>query len=223
MGLEILKSKSVLYAEDEPSVANEVIALLNMFFKEVFYAKNGKEVLEIYEETTPDMLLLDVSMPILDGLEALKTIRKIDKDIVVVMLTAFDDKSTLLRAVELNITKFLVKPFNKQNFISMLEACAKKFSPKDIKIDEIRTLSLENMSIQSEQNLEIKLTKKEFLLLKFMLENRGRICQFDEILNAVYEYDKGSKDSLKAIIKELRKKCEFLSLENSFGLGYILK
>ncbi|WP_236861362.1 response regulator transcription factor [Campylobacter sp. RM16192] len=177
----------------------------------------------MYEETTPDMLLLDVSMPILDGLEALKTIRKIDKDIVVVMLTAFDDKSTLLRAVELNITKFLIKPFNKQNFISMLETCAKKFSPKDITIDEIRTLSLENMSIQTEQNLEIKLTKKEFLLLKFMLENRGRVCQFDEILNAVYEYDKGSKDSLKAIIKELRKKCEFLSLENSFGLGYILK
>ncbi|MDO5046162.1 MAG: response regulator transcription factor [Campylobacter sp.] len=223
MGLEILKSKSVLYAEDEPSVANEVIALLNLFFKDVFYAKNGKEVLEIYEEKTPDILLLDVSMPVLDGLEALKAIRKNDKDTVAVMLTAFDDKSTLLRAVELNITKFLVKPFNKQNFISMLESCAKKFRPSDIKIDEIYTLSLENMHIQSKQNSDIKLTKKEFSLLKFMLENRGRVCKFNEILNAVYEYDKGNKDSLKAVIKELRKKCEFITLESCFATGYILR
>lgn len=221
MNLDILKDKKVLYAEDEKELANETISLLELFFNKIYYAQNGKEALKLYRKYSPDILLLDIYMPFIDGLSLLKQIRQKDNKTIAIILTAFDDKNTLLKAVELNITKFLTKPFTKYEFDKTLKLCATKFQEKSLKLDHTHSLLLDSMQIYDGEKY-LSLTNKEFLLIKFLAQNQGRVCHYEELINVVYDYNNGNKESLKAVLKELRKKCGFLKINNFFGIGYSL-
>ncbi|CZE48113.1 response regulator transcription factor [Campylobacter geochelonis] len=219
MGLEEL---DVLYAEDEEDVACHVIDVLELCFKNVYHAKDGLELLELYEKHKPDILLLDVNMPRLSGLEALKRIRASDLTTPAVMLTAKNEQETLLLAVEQFITKYIIKPFDKDTLMQALKICDTQIQKsKSVKISSNLTFYPQKSCIVN-QDESINLSKKELLMLEILVKNGSNISSYQEIINYVYDGD-GSDNAVKILIKDLRKKLGSQTIKNISGIGYRLE
>jgi len=108
--MDILKRHSILYAEDEGIVRMNIVKQLQHYFHTVHIAKDGTEALSLYTDQKPDILLLDINMPKKSGLEMAAEVRKENENIPILILTAYTQIPMLMEAVELNLTKYLVKP-----------------------------------------------------------------------------------------------------------------
>ena len=120
--INILKSLTILYAEDDLIIQESITRILKMFFKEVFIANNGNEALEIYQNNKPDILMLDYVMPYLDGYQTAKIIREVNKKIPIIIVSAYTDKDKLLNAIELNLIKYLEKPILHETLINVFDS-----------------------------------------------------------------------------------------------------
>jgi two-component system, chemotaxis family, chemotaxis protein CheY len=114
-------SKKILIVDDSPLIHNLIKRALERSGDMVCGdAKNGKEGLELYKELSPDVTFMDINMPVMDGLEAVKKIREINNTAVIIMLTAVGDEETIKIATELGVNAFLCKPFSDYKLISAL-------------------------------------------------------------------------------------------------------
>lgn len=223
--LDLLCDKVVLYAEDEVGIRNTVVEILELFFHKVIAVKDGNEALEQFEITPPDILIFDICLPHIDGLEVIRSIRKKNKNIPVIILSAHAEHEYLWRAVELKITKYLVKPFKKEDLENALKLCCNELSSyqKNISLNEkiIYDFSKKILTIDSN---ECKLSKGESRLLEYMLENNNKVLSCETIEEYLWGYDgvSHSKEAVKALIKELRKKVGKDIIKNIYGLGYCL-
>ncbi|PAF54388.1 hypothetical protein BKH42_00265 [Helicobacter sp. 13S00482-2] len=221
--IQIFKTKSILYVEDEKGLRENIGEILNLYFEEVFLASDGEEALDLFYQHHIDVLMVDVCMPKMDGLTLIKTIRETNKKIPVIVLTAHNEQEYLKRAVELNITRYLSKPFSKSSLQDALISCSDWITcilgglvvnaGKGVAYDTL------NKAFVIEDK-KVYLSKKEYQLLEFFLINRERVFEFNDILNEVYDKDV-SKEALKSTIKTLRKKAPGLKIQNVFGNGYI--
>lgn len=212
---------SILYAEDEAGISKNISSLLGLYFKEVFVAKDGIELLNLYRLNSPDILLIDICMPNLNGLDALKIIRKNDVKTPVVVVTAHAETNYLLKAVELFIAKFITKPFDKQTLFDALEAALKPKIKEVVNLTDNVAYIYKNKQIKIDENI-ISLNKKESLLIELLLSNKGEIVSVSDIENSVYEGEIMSDDALKSLLKNLRKKIGSDIIVNKKGLGYII-
>ena len=105
-----MSGPKILYAEDEEGIRENIADSLGYYVKEVYQASNGAEAFDIYEEKKPDIILSDIHMPILNGIDFVKKVRLTNRTIPIVMITAHTDKEYLLEAVELHMEKYIVKP-----------------------------------------------------------------------------------------------------------------
>ena len=112
---------TVLYAEDDPQSRQNYAFVLEEYFSNVYIAKDGKEALDIYYNKKPDILLLDISMPYINGLEVATKVRKENKNIPIIMLTAHADKENLLAAIPLKLTDYLLKPIDDKNLKKIMD------------------------------------------------------------------------------------------------------
>lgn len=223
--LEIFKTKSVLYVEDEKGVQKNVGEILQMYFEKVFLADDGEKALEKFDKNHIDLLILDICMPKIDGLKLLQIIREDNKKIPVIMLTAHNEQEYLQRAVELNITRYLNKPFSKSSLQDALLSCAEWMACMlgGLVVNIYKGLLYDVLTkTMISEGEKIYLSKKEYQLLELFLKNRERMLKFEDILNEVWDEDV-SKEALKSVIKSLRKKAPNLQIQNVFGDGYIFK
>jgi len=223
--MDRLKNYKILYVEDDPKVQKNMQEYLSAIFKEVLVASNGKEGLDIYKEKAPDVALLDIDLPILDGLSLAKEIRSSNIDIPIVMLTAFTDKEKLLKAVELRLLKYLVKPIDIVEFKETLSLIANEL---DRSAKNIITLSDSCKWYKDKNELYInsykqELSDKEQKLLKLLIENRKNSVSFETIMANVWE-DSFEKDisfgSVKNLVSTLRKKLPKDCICSIYGVGY---
>lgn len=219
-----LEDLTILYAEDENGIQETVTEVLELYVDKVITASNGEEALELYEKYQPSILLLDINMPHKDGLSALKEIRKNDINTPVIIMTAHTEREYLIDAVELYITKYLVKPFDKNALLNALESCVSLFQNKN---DEIIHLSKDisfnytkQLIIKNHQ--EIDLNKKERLLLNLFIKNINKTLTYEQIEYHVWD-DVISMDALKSLIKDLRKKVSKEIIRNIPKTGYKLE
>ncbi len=112
---------TLLYAEDHQESRENYAFVLKDYFHEVYTAKDGKEALDLYHEKKPDILLLDVSMPEIDGLEVAQIIRKENEKIPIIMLTAKVQESDLLRGFDAKVDDYITKPFGPQELLESVE------------------------------------------------------------------------------------------------------
>ena len=110
MNLDRLKPLTLLYVEDEPLIRQNALEYLRRYCNTVLEAQDGKEALQVYEAHKPDIIITDIKMPKLNGLEMATHIRQTDKETPIIMTTAHTDTEYLLRAVELQLVKYIVKP-----------------------------------------------------------------------------------------------------------------
>ena len=221
--LELLINKKVLYAEDEHNMQSNVAEILELFFNEVIVANDGEEALIAYETHHPDVLILDICMPKIDGLEVVKEIRKKDKKIPIILLSAHTEQNYLWRAVELRICKYLKKPFNKNLLLQALEACSMELAgwTVDIHIGEGTYSHCNKKFLLNGQ--DIQLSKNESNLLEYFIQRASQTITFDDIDEYMWGYEGSNKEAIKSLVKELRRKIGKETVKNVYGIGYILE
>lgn len=213
---------NVLVVEDENQARENFVSYLSMFYENVFEVNNGEEALEIYRTKKVDIILLDINIPKISGLEVARQIREKDLMTKIIVLTAHSEKSFLLEAMGLKLTKYLLKPVNRKDLKEAFELAIselKKFEVilnEEIILREFYSYSF-STKILKFKNQEVNLTQKEQLLFEYLVKNRNKICVYDELL--VYT-DISTLDGLKNLIKRLRNKFEDVLILNISGIGY---
>ena len=119
-----LKNFTILYVEDEPTTQELIGEILSDSCKEVFIASNGEEGLELYKEKKPDIVLSDIAMPHMDGLEMSEAIKSINPQQAIALFTAFSQSSYLKKAAELEISTYILKPLDEEQFFNSLNYMA---------------------------------------------------------------------------------------------------
>ena len=132
---ELLKDLKILFVEDEVNISKLLKDALGDYFYSFTMAKDGEEGLSKFEKVNPDIIITDIMMPKLDGLDMTKKIREIDDKIPIIVLSAFSDKEKLLKAINIGITKYFIKPFDPEEVLNYLCELARK-------IDKIRVLNI---------------------------------------------------------------------------------
>jgi len=222
---EILKELRILYVEDEDDVRRNAVEYLSRISKEVLQASNGKEAIKVWMDEQPDIIITDISMPVLNGLDMARYIRSKDKDVQIIVATAYTDTDYLMQAVELNLVKYLVKPITKEKLLLALQQSIQK--SQDLNKFSIQ-LSANCTYNAFTQNLiydkeTIKLTKNELLLMDILAHHTNRPLSYTEIEDAVWPYEGMSSDAMRSLIRGLRKKLPDEAIENTSGVGYRLK
>lgn len=147
--------------------------MLKNYFDEVYTAKDGREALDLYYEKKPDVLLLDVTMPKMDGLEVAGAVRKEDAEIPIIMLTAHSEVEKLLRAVPLKLEAYLLKPVNTRLLQNTMLKFIQRIEEKGMmQLKEELFWNAMNESLQYRQE-QVKLTIKETLLLQLLCRKPG--------------------------------------------------
>ena len=222
--LTILSDKKVLFAEDEKGIAKNITEVLELFFQKVVEVDDGLEALTEVKYSSYDVLIFDISMPQMDGLQAIKEIRKFNKKIPIIILSAHTEQEYLWRAVELKITKYLTKPYNKDTLIKALEQSALELIDFNTQI-KLTSNCIYNPCTKtvSYNKKDIKLSINESRLLEFFIQKTNQTITFELIYDYIWEFDTPSKEAIKSIVKELRRKIGRDLIKNIYGIGYKLE
>lgn len=224
--METIYPYTILFVEDELITRKNYVAYLKMLFKEVYEAEDGNKAYNIYKNKRPDIMIIDINIPKLNGLELLRKIRENDFTTKAIMLTAHTDKNFLLDATSLKLTKYLVKPVSRKDLKETLELTIEELLKYNVSLVNKIELA-ENYSWNIElkdlkfHNQSIELTNKERLFLDLLFSHRNRVFTHNEIFDYVWEFDEDiSLHGLRNIVKRVRKKLPQDTIVNIFNEGY---
>lgn len=228
MKLNLLKNKTLLYVEDEELIRKNAVEYLSRYCHTVYEAKDGLEGLKMYHTHKPDIIISDINMPHLNGLDFAGKIRATDKATPIIIATAHTQTEYLLKAVELQLIKYIIKPINAQKIEEALLLACDTLDGKYIhciQLDEITSYDTLNKTLLMGQNI-VKLTHNELLFFDFLVKNRQRTITYNEIESLIWAYEGMSMDALRSLVRGLRKKLSNGAanfVENISGVGYRLK
>lgn len=227
--MNIKKQLSILYIEDDEIMALKLKSILEKIFYEVIIAKNGQEAYTIFNDAHKiDLIISDINMPKMDGLQFLEKVREIDENIPFIFLTGRNESTKMLRAIELSITNYLLKPIDLDKLLLAID----KILEKKIKDQDLLENDLiinkdyswnKSKNILYKNNISIKLTKKELLFISFLLSSPNRLYSESDIIDYIWKDDFNSfnySSNLKNLITRLKKKIPDIEITNHYGLGY---
>ena len=216
------KNIKILYVEDEDNIRKNAVFYLERLFDTVFEAKDAFEALEIIEQENPHIIITDINMPKLNGLELIKNIRKKDNKISIIVLSAYTKTDYLLEAIELGLEKYLVKPIRHETIYPILINCVRKIKGFDINLNHFFDNYLFNSLNKQlfKHNIEIKLTHKEIDFLTLLCQKKNQIVPYEVIQSVVWKDDFMSEDAIRSVARNLRKKLPENCLENISRIGY---
>ena len=219
-------SEKILVVDDDEKICQILSLYLRSKGYEVFTCQSGSKAITSFEEFSPDLVLLDVMLPGMDGWEILKRIRKIS-NAPVIMLTALDDEAYQIKGYDLQADEYVTKPFSMQILLRKIGAVLRrsgKISKEENTEDLLcyGNLRLDLAGYQAwEGPKKLELTQKEFELLREFLENQGRVLTRNQLLDAVWGADYFGEDRIvDTHIKNLRKKLEADYIDTIRGVGY---
>jgi DNA-binding response OmpR family regulator len=224
-----LSSLKLLYIEDDRDIQEIYLNILKEFVEEVYSAFDGEEGYDKYLSLKPDILLLDISMPKIDGLSLAKKIRKVDKEIKIIITTSYGEQDKLLEAIELYLVKYILKPIEPDILRKAIQKAIDEI--KQSQDGESRDIFLLDKEVTwdrgikklTKNNKEIKLTKNERRLLSFLSTDKSRVYTFFEIFDHL-SYDDFDKEydanQIRALVKLVRKKIPRDAIINIYGEGY---
>ncbi len=224
---ENLKKFTLLYAEDDKSVQKEMLEYFESYFKKVYLANDGEEALELYKKHKPEVLILDIYMPNINGLELTEYIRKNDYETKIVLITAYSKDTLMLQAINTNVNYYIIKPATLQKIKEMLDKISidlHRNSQDILKFDENIYFNLFSKKLFNQKN-EIKLSIKEKDLLELFSKNVNKSITIEDIVVFVWRdyIDEISTESVKSLVSNLRKKLPKNTILNIYGIGYTLK
>lgn len=221
---------TLLFVEDEQAILDNYFTYLNKIFTKVFTAKDGEEALSIYSKEKPHIIIADIHIPKLDGLELLRIIREKDFNTKFIVLTGHVTKEFLLRASSLKLINYLQKPISRIELKQSLNQAIHEITTYQfMKIDKINLIDNYSWDIQLKvlrcKEKIIELTKKEILLLELLFSHKDKTFSYDEIFFHVWNNfeEEANYNALKNLVRRLRVKLPPGTIENIFKEGYKIK
>lgn len=220
------KNITILYIEDEELIRKQAVEYLSLIYSTVLEAKDGEEALKIYHDTKPDIIISDIEMPIMNGLEMAKAIRKLDKKIPIIITTAHTQSEYLLEALQLQLIKYIVKPVTTEKLKSALTIAYEYIEEEKIesiiKFSKTKFYDSLNKTLIIDNSV-VKLSYNSILLIDLLIQNYQRVVTYEEIESTIWAYEGMSKDALRTLVRTLRIKLEGDFIENVSGYGYKIK
>lgn len=223
-----MKQQRILVIDDDDTVRQLVKVLLQEIELEVVEAADGKSGLRSFFEASQSLVILDISLPDLDGFEVLKRIRELS-DVAVLMLTASSEELLKVRGLKNGADDYVTKPFSKKELQAHVEALLRRTerSPRDnpetltdslLAVDFGRAVAVVGQK-------EIHLTPLEFSLLAVFVRNPNQVLRHEQLLDLVWgDAASGTRDQLKVYVRRLRKKmseaADIEPIETVRGFGY---
>jgi DNA-binding response OmpR family regulator len=214
-----LKDKNVLYIEDELDVLENISHILGQFFSSFYKASTAESGLEIYNSYDIDILIVDIELPKMSGIDLIKIIREGDKNIPIVIISAYTKTDYLLESIELKLEKYIVKPFTTTKIHKLLEYLNGLYITDNmIELSSGVVINRDDMTLSF--NGEVyNLTKKELSILEIMASKK--YISYDEISDLWIE-EIPTSNAIRSCIKQLRKKLPEGLIQNHSGFGYVL-
>jgi two-component system KDP operon response regulator KdpE len=205
-----VSAASILVIDDEAQIRRVLRTTLSTHGYEIAEAKTGEEALEWLRKQPPDLVLLDMNMPGMGGVEACREIRRAS-DAPIIMLTVRNAERDKVAALDAGADDYVVKPFGIEELLARIRAALRRYAPgdalppfvsKDLSIDfEARKVSV--------RDRDVHLTPKEYEVLRHLVANQGKPLTHRRLLQAVWGPDYGEEtESLRVVINQLRKKLE---------------
>lgn len=206
--------KRILVVEDEPSIVTLIKFNLEQAGFFVLTAEDGNTGLQLAVDEKPDLIVLDIMLPGMDGIEICKALRQEKNMTPIVMLTARDDELDKVLGLELGADDYLTKPFSPRELIARIKAVLRR-TKQDDKPEIENRMTIGELTIDTEKyevalrGKPLELTPKEFELLLFLANHQGKVLSRDQLLNGVwdFEYD-GDTRIVDVHVSHLREKIE---------------
>lgn len=223
--------QKILIVDDEESIVTLLKYNIEQAGYETDVAYDGTEALEKASNTSFDLIVLDVMLPGMDGMEVCKKLRQLQINTPILMLTAKDDEFDKVLGLELGADDYLTKPFSPREVVARIKAILRRLVREPVEVEQ-KTIQIADLSIYPEQyEATIKggpltFTPKEFELLLYLAQNLGRVLSRDQLLSAVWNYDfAGDTRIVDVHVSHLREKIEPetkkpVYIKTIRGLGY---
>nr|WP_087704865.1 butyrate response regulator transcription factor BumR [Campylobacter jejuni] len=216
------KELIILVVEDEIKTRESLINVLSERFSKVIGAQNGDEGLKKFKKFKPDLVITDIAMPIMDGLDMAREIKEISDDVPIVVLSAYSEKERLLRSIDIGIDKYLIKPVDIEELFKVLDCLV----GEKIEANMLVKISEEYQFNKTKRTLihngkEIVLTKKELAFISLLLKQPGVLVLHEDIKKNVWIGEHVSDTAVRTFIKRVRDKVGEDFIKNVPSLGYI--
>lgn len=217
-------TKTILIVEDEASIQNIIKAFLEDAGYTTVLADDGLEGIEKFHKYSPDLVLLDLMLPKIDGFAVCELIRK-ESQVPIIMLTARDDDDSQMKGFDALADDYITKPFTMPLVMRHIEAVLRRTeqgNQTENTVIHYKEISLDTDSFTVLVSGEsVSLTTREFEILKLFLENQGRVFTRDNLLNTIWGYDYfGDAKIVNTHIKNIRRKLGVDYIETIRGMGY---
>lgn len=221
--LESLKFKKILYVEDEFNIRKTVKEFLLLYGMDVYDTDNVEDALRLYKQNKIDIVMTDLNLPNKSGIDFIRVVREQNEAIPVLITTAFSDEKYFIPAIELNVTRYLKKPLTKNNLLPALEKCCSILANTEqscIDLGEglVYFTFLKTLKFHDED--EVALNHQEIKLLETLINNQNRVVEYKILQNELGDKDSVSIDTLRTVMRNLRKKTYKKLITNLSGVGY---
>ena len=217
-----LKKLRVLCVEDEENLAQLIKKAIGSHFRECLLAHDGAEGLEAFRMHHPDLVITDITMPGMDGLEMSREIHKTASGTPIIVLSAYSDKEKLLGAIDAGIVKYFIKPFDPEEVLEYLRVLAEDLVGR-------QRLSLHpgfeydtSEGLLYRDNEPIHLTQRERSFLDALIGEPGQILDSSAIKTLLWPNEETTDDAVRVFINRLRRKTDKELIRNRSGVGYYL-
>ncbi|EAK3465690.1 response regulator transcription factor [Campylobacter jejuni] len=215
------KELIILVVEDEIKTRESLINVLSERFSKVIGAQNGDEGLKKFKKFKPDLVITDIAMPIMDGLDMAREIKEISDDVPIVVLSAYSEKERFLRSIDIGIDKYLIKPVDIEELFKVLDCLV----GEKIEANMLVKISEEYQFNKTKRTLihngkEIVLTKKELAFISLLLKQPGVLVLHEDVKKNVWIGEHVSDTAVRTFIKRVRDKVGEDFIKNVPSLGY---
>lgn len=223
--------KKILIVEDEEKLSRVLQLELQYENYQTKIAEDGLEALRLLEEETFDLVLLDIMIPQLSGLEVLRRFRKTDEETPVILLTARDEVHDKVSGLDLGANDYVTKPFQIEELLARIRAQLRKSASKNQTTEKLQVGEL-TVDLQTREvlraNTPLQLTPREFDLLTYLMKNKNIVLTREQIMEEVWGYDyMGDTNVVDVYIRYLRQKVDknfsHPYIETVRGVGYTIK
>lgn len=220
-----IKDLTFLYIEDDIEIQAHLAEFLGRYTLNLYLAQDAEEGMKIYKKVSPDIILLDINLPGKSGIDFAKELRKHDQKTRIIISTAYTDKEFFLAAVELSLTRYLVKPVTSMELMDALSKAAdehkERIVPKTIYLGKGFTYDCGRKVLLNKTDI-VTLRRKEMQLLEFFIDNAYQILSYEMLQYEIWTDNPMSKDAIRSQIRNLRKKSHPMIIENITAIGYRL-
>jgi two-component system, OmpR family, response regulator MprA len=223
------RTPRVLVVEDDDAIAHVLQRSLRMEGYEVRIAGDGVDALDEAHAFLPDLVILDLGLPRLDGVDVAKTLRQTGDDVPILVLTARDGVEARVEGLDAGADDYLVKPFERQELLARLRALLRRRPPRGQATLAIGDLKLNPDTHEVTRNgRPVDLTQREFELLEYLMRNERIVISRQRLLDEVWGYDPFSMtNTIEVFVSNLRRKLEAGGeprlLHTIRGAGYVLR